>query len=104
MTKHQERAIERLRREVKEDLFFSKEEGKYEIKEFEVHENEYFVSVVFEVGLSNDEHTLASIFCRDHGQVFIGKRGGIRYPVSKNGKHFTRRFRSVLSVVIDQRI
>lgn len=110
MTKSQERAIEQLKTRVKKDLFFG-DENKYEIKTWEVTENEYFVSVVFETGLIGDEGTAAAIFARDRGQVFIGKCGGITYPITKTLKNGEFKFycktlskrQTVLSVVVDQK-
>ena len=108
ITKQQTKAIENIKR-----LAEKLHEGhadKYEIKKFEIHENEYFVAVVVETGMKDDEGTLAEVFCRDCAQLFIGPRGGITYPVSKklkNGKYkyFTRRFEgySLLQAVVDQR-
>lgn len=54
---------------------------KYEIKQYEVKEYDCFVSVALEVGMKDDKGTWASIFCRDRVHLFIGKRGGISYPV-----------------------
>ena len=57
-----------------------------EIKEFEIIESEYgHVEVRFQVGDVNDENNAyALIYNREHGQIFIGKRGAITYY--KNGK------------------
>ena len=102
MTKSQEKAIERIKRLVEKDFY----SDNYEIKEWEIHENEYFVSLYVEYGLKNDEGTLASIIARDKAHLFIGKRGGITYPVTtKDKKHITRRFEgySILQAVCDQR-
>lgn len=60
---------------------FSYAKGKYEIKRYEVNECEYFVSVVLEVGRINDEGTWGELIGRDRVHLFIGKRGGISYPV-----------------------
>ena len=103
MTKSQERAIARIERLVQKELY----NDEYEIKEWDVHENEYFVSLVVETGRKNDEGTLASIICRDRAHLFIGKRGGITYPVTtKKGKQVCRQFKgySILQAVCDQRI
>lgn len=104
MTKEQERSIKLIERKAMDILFYGKD---YEFKKFEVEENEYFVSLVFEVGAIGDEGTLAAVFCRDYGHVWIGKRGGITYPVnSKRAKNgFVRKpFKGIMGVVIDQRI
>ena len=103
MTKAQENAIERIKRLALNE--HGKYADEYEIKEWEVDENEYFVSLVVETGLKGDEGTMAAIFGRDRAHLFIGKKGGITYPVSKNGKHYTKRFKgySILQAVVDQR-
>lgn len=102
-TKYQEKAISNIKR-LAEKLHGHKADS-YEIKMFEVNENEYFVDVVVEVGMKDDEGTLAEVFCRERAQLFIGKRGGITYPVFKNGKSYTKRFEgySLLQAVVDQR-
>lgn len=106
MTKAQERAIERIKQLVNRD--WPAEKG-YEVKEFTISENEYFVSVVIETGLKDDEGTYAAVFARDRAQLFVGKKGGVTYPVSKklkNGKykHYEKRFEgySILQAVVDQ--
>lgn len=109
ITKAQEKAIAQIKR-LAETLFGKNTLDKYEIKKFDIHENEYFVAVVVEVGMKDDEGTMAQIYCRDHAQLFIGPRGGITYPVSKQMasgkyKHYTKRFKgySLLQAVVDQR-
>lgn len=109
MNTAQSKAIARIRK-LAENLFGSQSE-KYEIKEWRLIENEYFISVIVEVGLKGDEGTLAEVFCRDRAHLFIGKRGGITYPVSKkmkdgSYKHYDKRFKgySLLQAVCDQRI
>lgn len=109
MTKSQAKAVEMIRKEAERTLFFGSDKSIYEFKEWTVEEGEYFVNVVLEVGRKGDEGTMAAIVCRDRAQFFIGKRGGITYPMSKtckNGKHkwWTKPYTSVLSAVIDQRI
>ena len=101
MTRLQEKAIEKIRKLVERELY----SDDYEIKQWDISENEYFVALVVEYGLKNDEGTLASIFARDHAQLFIGPRGGITYPVFKNGKTSRRQFGgySILQAVVDQR-
>lgn len=101
MTKLQKKALERIKQLVEQD-FYSDE---YEIKLWEVKECEYFVSLVVEYGLKGDEGTMAKVFGRDRAHLFIGKRGGITYPVTKNDKVYTKRFEgySILQAVCDQR-
>lgn len=105
MNKAQERTVERIRREVFETFDLSKGEGKYEMKEFRVSENEYFVSVCAEVGMVGDEGTLAAVLCRYNVQIFVGKRGGMRYPITKkNGKYGERQFDGYWSVYLAQKV
>lgn len=101
MTNSQKKAIKRIENLTKEILW----NDKFEIKLWEVEENEYFVNLVVETGMKGDEGTMAAIFARDRAQLFIGKRGGITYPVSKNGRHYTKVFGgySLLQAVCDQR-
>lgn len=103
MTRAQEIAIDRIKHIVKEDFLYS---DNFEIKEWKVTENEYFVSLVVTTGLKNDEGTAASVLCRNTAHLFIGKRGGVRYPVVRNGKIIERRFnvwhQTLLTVVLDQ--
>lgn len=106
ITKAQEKSINNIRK-LAEDLHFS---DKYETKTFEVKDFGSFVSVYVVVGMKDDEGTLAEVFGRDTAHLFIGPRGGIRYPVSKqmkNGswKHYEKTFKgySLLQAVVDQR-
>ena len=102
MTRQQAWAITKIKDMIKAEFFPCHREA--EIKMFDVNENEYFVSVVFEVGGKNDEGTLAEIFCREHGQVFVGPRGGMTYPVfsKKFRKNTERQVKSLYSVYYDQ--
>ena len=104
MTKSQIEAIERIKRLAMER--YSNYAETHEIKELEVRDYDYFVSVVIETGLKDDEGTLAEFIARDRAHLFIGKRGGITYPVTVNGKMIRRRFKgySILQAVCDQRI
>ena len=99
MTNSQENAIERIRKLVESGLRDSQEIKVWEIKEYET-----FVSVYVVYGLKNDEGTLAELICRDKAHLFVGKRGGITYPIHKNGKQITRQFKgySILQAVCDQ--
>lgn len=106
MTKQQEAALKKIRRLV-ENYHSPSVRDKYEVKQYDVNENEYSIDVYIVIGMKNDEGTMAEIICRDHAHLFIGPRGGITYPVSKNGHHYKKRFRgydySLLETVIDQR-
>jgi hypothetical protein len=107
MTKAQEKAVARIKYLAFEGMY-GETADRYEFKKWEVNEHEFFVEVITETGMKNDEGTMAEIYCRDHAQLFIGKRGGITYPVrsSKTKKIVCRRFGgySILQAVIDQRI
>lgn len=100
MTKSQEKAIERIRKLVESELYDWRE-----IKKWEVEEREYFVSVYVEYGCKDDEGTMAELLCRNDAHLFVGKRGGITYPVYKDGKQVRRQFKgySILQAVVDQR-
>ena len=101
MTKSQERKVAELKEMVIRDTFFS---DNYEFKRWEVEEWDTLVYVAWETGLKGDEGTLGAIIGRDSGRVFIGKRGGMRYPTEdKNGNYITRPFESVLATEIAQR-
>lgn len=91
MTKQQEMKVNMIRRQA-ENLHGS-HSSDYEIKEWRVEENEFFVSLVVVVGLIGDEGTVASIFCKDRLQVFIGKRGGMKIPFYKNNKNYYKPFK-----------
>lgn len=102
MNKAQEKAISKIRALVESELY----SDDYEIKIWDVTDCEYFISLVVEYGLKNDEGTMASLIARDRAHLFIGKRGGITYPVSKkNGDIVRRTFKgySILQAVCDQR-
>ena len=106
MTRSQEKAVQTFRRTVERELLLSED---YEVKMFEVEDIGHFVSVVFETGLKNDEGTLASVFGRERGHIFIGKKGGITYPVSfYKGEKFivtSRRYsHNIWSIICDQRV
>ena len=103
MTKSQERAVAQIRRLAERNLLNPET---YEFKEWEVKENEYFVSVYVVTGMKGDEGTFGEVFCRDRAHLFVGKRGGITYPVYKHGRHYNKVFKgySILQAVCDQRI
>lgn len=56
---------------------------RYEVKKHEEKMQHGRLSVVFEVGLKNDDGTAASIFCRDHYMWFFGRKGGVSAYDSK---------------------
>ena len=91
MTKQQERKVNMIREQA--ENLHGKHSSEYEIKEWKVEENEFFVSVVVEVGMIGDEGTMASIICRDRLQVFIGKRGGAKIPFNTDKKSYYKPFK-----------
>lgn len=109
MTNKQERVIKALKKQMADDFFYGHD---YEFKRVEVTESKFgTVTLVLETGLIGDENTLASVYARNRIQVFIGKRGGITYPVTytqKNGKFVwaERRFHlgdSLSTIDLEQR-
>lgn len=56
----------------------------HEVKRVDVSdENEFFVSLVVEVGLVGDEDTMASVLCRDYRHIFIRPSGGLELVNAK---------------------
>ena len=100
MTKAQEKAIGRLRALVDKDCKDLSEE----IKKFEVEEYEHFVSVFVVLGYENDSGSI-KFLARDYAHLFIGKRGGARFPVTgKNGQYcLPFHWYSILETVCKQR-
>lgn len=101
MTTAQERSIERIKK-LAENLH-GHCSASYEIKEFKVEENEYFVSVIVEIGMIGDEGTMGEYIGRDRAHLFIGKRGGISYPyTSRTGKWYRLQFHHLWEVIVNQ--
>ena len=82
MTSRQQATIEKIKRDLPHFDFYGSDD--YEIKEFDVKEYEYFVSVYIVTGRKNDEGTLAACLCRKYRHGFIGKNGGLSYMNSKS--------------------
>lgn len=102
MNEAQERAVEMIRTGMMEEFDLSHGAGRYELKQFVVHEHETFVSVVAEVGMVGDEGKWSEIFCRNRVHIFIGKRGGMKYPMMKRGRWYTKRFKTLWCTYYDQ--
>ena len=106
MTKAQERAIRFLKIQAESTLFFGAPD-KHEFKKFEVTESDFGpVFLTIETGLKGDEGTLAEVYARDWCHLVIGKKGGITWYRTKNGKTVERfwcEHHSILQAVIDQR-
>lgn len=102
MTKQQELQVARIKK-LTETYYSEKYRDNYEIKEWEVKETDYGKVIVrVEMGLKNDEGTLASIIGRDYTMIFIGVRGGMEVPSRKKNKDFCfRPFTSLHGAVYD---
>lgn len=101
MTDAQKRRVNQIRREA--ETFFK---GSYEIKEFEVNENEFFVSVYVSIGVIG-ENIYHKLILRINAHIFIGPRGGMTIPVSrklKNGeyKHYYKPYTSLIAADREQ--
>lgn len=88
----QARTVEDIRKYVLEhDCFHNNPD--YEIKEWEVMENEFFVTVRCVTGRKNDDGTLAACWCRTYRQIFVGHRGGVKgrgqNGVTKKWRNYT---------------
>ena len=99
MTKAQQVKVDFIRHEM-ETLF-----SNYEIKDFEVTDHKSFVAVYAISGMIEDEGTMAEVICRESAHVFIGKRGGITYPVYnwKTQTSSCRPYKFMLKTVLDQK-
>jgi hypothetical protein len=61
--------------------------GRYVIKQEIISDLGFAISYAIEVGLLNDEGTLASLICNTYKHFFIGKRGGVTLRhTHSNGK------------------
>ena len=86
MTQAQQRMVNRIRREA-ENMHSSSD---YEIKEWDVQDTDWGTVIIYvEVGLVNDEGTMAQCLCRDRVQLFIGPKGGTKFPVHRCKKDGT---------------
>lgn len=103
MNKKQEKTVELIKTGVMNAFDYSRGAGRYELKKFTVNECEYFVSVIAVVGMVDDEGTMAEYLCRDKVHLFIGKRGGITYPMFKNSHYYTKRFKNFITTSLDQK-
>jgi hypothetical protein len=66
--------------------------GRYVIKQEIISDLGFAVSYCIEVGLPNDEGTLASLICNTYKHFFIGKRGGVTLRhTHSNGKFSSKK-------------
>ena len=77
MTTSQNKAIETLKNEFFK-YYCNHRPDQYELKEVytEEWEDTETVYIRLEIGMINDEGTMAELFCRNRTSVCIGKRGG----------------------------
>lgn len=90
MTDRQKQIIERLKRRIIENDIPDpklREVKKEEIKELECGLIHFYI----EIGITGDERTAASIFCRNRRHIIITKRGGIQLMNAKR-KSLSRGF------------
>lgn len=73
MNAKQQKTIDYIKQRVMRDDVVT---DRREMKRFEIEEHERFISVVTEVGLKNDEGTIAQLH-RRRRHLFVGVRGGI---------------------------
>lgn len=92
MTKMQEKRVKQIKENWTQLCHGIKYAEKYEIKEWEVEELKYFVSLIIEVGLKNDEGTMAQVYCRKRCHIFIYKGGRMTYPISHKKKDGSWKF------------
>lgn len=80
MTPQQAKAVQQIRYWIRLHYGYDAPE-RYEFKRFDVTVHDWsgkkVVEVISEYGLKGDDHTAAPLV-RDHRQLFIGPRGGIR--------------------------
>jgi hypothetical protein len=95
MTKSQEKSINYLRNLAETYL------PNREIKKFEVHDHESFISLAIITGIPDDDGTLA-FGMRDYCHFFIGKRGGITYPGRDYDHTKAKRFNGVYLTVANE--
>lgn len=77
-TKQQSRMIQSLYDGVIKNIYGSTSDS-YEIKTFDISVNKYSTSVYIQMGLKNDEGTMASVLARRQAMFFIGKNGGLKH-------------------------
>lgn len=100
MTKQQERQIEMIKNQALN--FMGKYSENYEIKQFEVRESDYSLSLYVEVGLKGDEETLAAIYGRNSTMVFIGARGKLQVCSRNRKGEFTfKPYKSFIGACLD---
>lgn len=88
MNKKQGLAVENLKKVFFNTFYYGAPE-KYELKEVSVNDLDGSIYVCLEIGLINDEGTMAEIYCRNHTEVFVGPKGGYYNYRMKSGKKCT---------------
>jgi hypothetical protein len=71
--------------------------GAKELKKFEVSHfpDCPLTFVIVEVGMPNDEGTMASVYCRDYRHIVIGRHGGLKLMNAKNKRRSQGWFNAV---------
>lgn len=82
MTSNQEKIIAYIKKSMLDN-------GRYEIKQEHTEDLGFAVSFSIEVGLPNDEGTLASLICNTYKHFFIGKRGGVTLRHTNSNGQFS---------------
>lgn len=73
---------------------FAKYTDSYEVKSLTIRDSYGDAYIDVEIGVKNDDGTMAEIFCRDFYLFFIGKRGGI-YQFNKGYSKVYRKYYEV---------
>lgn len=71
-------------------LDFAKYTDSYEVKSLNIRDSYGDAYIDVEIGVKNDDGTMAEIFCRNYYLFFIGKRGGIYQFNSKYSKVYRK--------------
>lgn len=98
MTSSQQRAIERLKKQA-EDYAGSH----MEIKDINITDEGFFVSMFISFAWKNEDTDPFLMLYRDYAHFFIGKRGGITYPICIKGKQVCRRYKGMLKAICDRK-
>lgn len=83
--KAQEARVEYFKKAVFEHDAFGDQE-KYEIKVFDVERKDDLIFLKITTGMKNDDHTMASVFCRPTRLIMITQNGGCQLLNAKKGE------------------
>lgn len=80
LTPAQQKVIDRLQKDLLEMYSYGTGEN-YEYKQWEITPSHVasfkHVFLVAVIGMKNDEHTMASLFCREKRHICVGPNGGV---------------------------